>query len=159
RACLGRALGVRFFVFGAMNATPAGLDVATHMVDAETGARVGGALIRVHSREELKCRLGDLARLTLLDPLERDRLAPPAAAERAAWERQCTLASQRLAAQARVTLQAGNVTLSVQLLEGATALGPAAPPALYDDLARARLQAEEAQRGRFAEEQGRLAAE
>src|SRR5262249_26235459 len=60
-----------------------------------------------------------------------------AAAERATWERQCALASQRLAAEARVPLQTGNVTLSVQLLEGATALGPAAPPALYDDLARA----------------------
>jgi tetratricopeptide (TPR) repeat protein len=72
RRYLGRALEVRYFLVGAIRQT-ASFDVATHLLDAENGFRVGGARLHVHDQRELKLRLGELARLTLMDPRERER--------------------------------------------------------------------------------------
>src|SRR5262249_59204974 len=61
RLYLGRALNARFVVLGTLRATPAGLEVTTHLLDTETGARLStvGALVR--DQYELKCRLGEMA--------------------------------------------------------------------------------------------------
>jgi tetratricopeptide (TPR) repeat protein len=251
--CLAGYVGARYLVFGALR-QDGGLNVATHMVDAESGARVGGVLIQVADWRELRCRYGDLARLTLLDPAERDRLAREtatlqalaaqarqrldigdfagaqalcrqaiairandpaaldllaradalaqqaaceaaarraleeqqarereelrrrqkliaaaeavrvraeqeaalrAAADREAWERRRAQAAEQLLAQARVTLQTGNVSLSVQLFESATVLDRREDG--YRELAQARLRAEELARQRAAEEAARRA--
>jgi len=71
---LGQALGVRYFAFGALTQTPGGLDWPHTCSTWRLGPASAGAAPR-RDRGELKCRLGDLARLTLLDPLERDRQA------------------------------------------------------------------------------------
>jgi tetratricopeptide (TPR) repeat protein len=72
RRYLGRALNLRSFVFGTVR-PGRGLEVTTHLVDAEYGFETGGGRIQVLDPQELKLRLGELARLTRLDPLERAR--------------------------------------------------------------------------------------
>jgi tetratricopeptide (TPR) repeat protein len=72
RRYLARAMNVRFFLLGTIRQT-ASFDVSTHLLDAEYGFRVGGTRLHVHHTQELKFRLGELARLTLMDPRERDR--------------------------------------------------------------------------------------
>src|SRR5207302_528071 len=57
-------------------------------------------------RGELKCRLGDLARLTLLDPTERDRQARLAAEV------------QVLLGQARVKISQGDFVAVIDLCQG-----------------------------------------
>jgi tetratricopeptide (TPR) repeat protein len=72
RRWLGRALGVRFFLFGTLR-QGGRLEAATHLVDAEYGWEYGTGRVRVHDPYELKLRLWDLARLTLMGPEERLR--------------------------------------------------------------------------------------
>jgi tetratricopeptide (TPR) repeat protein len=72
RRWLARALHVRYFVFGVIRQTHS-FTVTTHLVDAEFGFEVGTGRVHVHNPFELKCRLGELARQTLLDPAERRR--------------------------------------------------------------------------------------
>src|SRR5262249_36962698 len=55
RRWLGRALNVRFFVFGVIQQT-ASFNVATHLVDAETGVKHGIGQIHVKDQAELKLR-------------------------------------------------------------------------------------------------------
>jgi len=79
RLYLGRAMNVRFFVLGTLRATPGGIDVAAHLLDAETGARLGTAETRVANQRELKLQLAELAHCLLLDPDERARQQAEAA--------------------------------------------------------------------------------
>lgn len=83
RRWLARALRVRYFVFGVVQQTNS-YTVTTHMVDAEFGYEVGRGSIFVRSQFELKLRLAELARLTLLGPTERIRLQQEAIAREAA---------------------------------------------------------------------------
>ncbi|MBV9122926.1 MAG: hypothetical protein JO112_06200, partial [Planctomycetes bacterium] len=76
RRCLGQALQARFFVFGVIQQTGS-FTVTTHMVDSETGARQAGGNIHVQDHQELKLRMGELAkqtRQTQADPNETARL-------------------------------------------------------------------------------------
>ncbi len=72
RRWLGRALGIRYFVFGNIVQT-ASFDVNTYMVDAEFGFLQGHGRVHVRNPYELKLRLGELAYLTRLDPAARGR--------------------------------------------------------------------------------------
>ena len=94
RVCLGRALNVRFFVFGAVQQT-ASFDVSTHLVDAETGAKQGGGQIHVQDHEELKLRMSELVQQTRSTPAEQDRLKREAAEK------------EKVLTEARRLLQAG----------------------------------------------------
>jgi tetratricopeptide (TPR) repeat protein len=67
RLCLGRALGARFFLMGALREV-ASFDVTTHVIDAELNGQVAGAAIRVNNAAELRYRLGELANLMFLPP-------------------------------------------------------------------------------------------
>ncbi len=95
RLCLGRALNVRFFVFGAIQQT-ASFDVTTHMIDVETGGKQGGGKIHVQDHQELKLRMGELVKQTAA--------AAPAEQQRLQQEAQD---SERVITQARRLLQQG----------------------------------------------------
>jgi hypothetical protein len=73
RRWLGRALNVRFFVFGAIQQT-ASFNVTTHLVDAESGVKQGGGSIHVQDHNELKLRLGELAGQTKTEGAEQAQL-------------------------------------------------------------------------------------
>ena len=73
RLWLGRALNVRFFVFGIVEQTHS-FNVSTHLVDAETGVKQGGGMIHVQDHQELKLRMGELAQQTRSDPAQQARL-------------------------------------------------------------------------------------
>jgi tetratricopeptide (TPR) repeat protein len=70
RRWLGRAVGVRYFVFGSCVET-ASFEVNTYLIDAELGYLQGAASINVRNPYELKLRLSELAELTMMTPLER----------------------------------------------------------------------------------------
>jgi tetratricopeptide (TPR) repeat protein len=103
RLYLGRALNARYVVLGTLRATPAGLEVAAHLLDAETGARLATAESVARDRADLKCRLGELARWLLLDPAERARLQAEAAQ------------TESLVLQAQQAARQSNFTLAVEL--------------------------------------------
>lgn len=67
RLCLGRALGARFFLMGALREV-ASFDVSAHVIDAELNGQVYGAQMRVQSAAELRFRLPELANLMFLPP-------------------------------------------------------------------------------------------
>ncbi len=73
RRWLGRSLGVRYFVLGRIQQTGS-FTVTTSLVDAEQGWEVGRGQVFVNNSRELKLRLPELARLTMLSPAERARL-------------------------------------------------------------------------------------
>ena len=70
RRWLGRATGVRYFVFGSHIQTTS-FDVNTYLIDAEFGTMQGQARINVQDAYELKLRLPELASLTMMTPDER----------------------------------------------------------------------------------------
>lgn len=70
RLCLARAMGVRFFLMGNLRDT-ASFDVTTRLIDAEFNALVGSGSIHVHNTFELKLRLGELTRETMMPPARR----------------------------------------------------------------------------------------
>ena len=67
RLTLGRALGARFFLVGSLREV-ASFDVNTHILDAELNVQVAGATVRCQDANELRFRMGDIARLTSLPP-------------------------------------------------------------------------------------------
>src|SRR5439155_25590675 len=73
RRWLGRAVGVRYFLLGTIEQT-ASFDVTTYLLDAEFGYQQGSARLHVRNSYELRLRLGELAQLTLMDPLQRQQL-------------------------------------------------------------------------------------
>jgi tetratricopeptide (TPR) repeat protein len=72
RRWLARALNVRGFVFvgGRIGGVTEG---TAHLVDADYGYEVGRGRVNGRDRAELKLRLGELARLVLMEPAERER--------------------------------------------------------------------------------------
>jgi tetratricopeptide (TPR) repeat protein len=79
RLWLGRAVGARYFLLGTIEQT-ASFDVTTYLVDAEFGFLQGSGRIHVHNTFELRLRLGELAQLTLMDPVERQGILAQAQA-------------------------------------------------------------------------------
>ncbi|HVK11693.1 MAG TPA: hypothetical protein VM597_23175, partial [Gemmataceae bacterium] len=69
RLCLGRALGARFFLMGALREV-ASFDATTHVIDAEWNRQVYGARVRVNNAAELRYRLPELANLTFVPPAQ-----------------------------------------------------------------------------------------
>jgi tetratricopeptide (TPR) repeat protein len=67
RLILGRAVGARFFLMGALTEV-ASFDASTHIIDSELNIQTHGAKIRVQNAAELRFRLPQLARLTLMPP-------------------------------------------------------------------------------------------
>jgi tetratricopeptide (TPR) repeat protein len=67
RLWLGRAMNVRYFAFGVVQQT-ASFNVATHVVDAESGVRQGVGRVHVQDPQELKLRMAELARQTQTNP-------------------------------------------------------------------------------------------
>jgi tetratricopeptide (TPR) repeat protein len=67
RRWLGRALNVRYFVLGTITQT-ASFNVDTYMIDSEYGYLNGRGFVHVYNPFELKCRLGELARMTQTPP-------------------------------------------------------------------------------------------
>lgn len=72
RRWLARVLNVRYFLFGTVREND-GLDVTTHLVDAEYGYQCGSARLHAADPFQLKLCLPELVRLTLLTPEERER--------------------------------------------------------------------------------------
>jgi len=73
RFWLGRAIGVRFFVFGCAQQTHS-FNVTTRLVDIETGSVQESASIHVQDHTEFKLRAGELAGQMRADPAQRSRL-------------------------------------------------------------------------------------
>lgn len=111
RRWLGRALDVRFFVLGTVRPA-AGIEVTTHLVDAEHGFLAGTGRVVAFDRRELKLRLAELARQTLLDPRERERFCREVESSRS------------LVIQANKHFDRGEFALSLQLSEKAHRLRP-----------------------------------
>src|SRR5262249_46235385 len=105
RRWLGRALNVRFFVFGVIQQT-ASFNVSTHLVDAETGVKQGTAQIHVKDPNELKLRAPELARQTLQNPADHARLQVAAKANEAQLNAARQLVKAGKAAQAVQVCQA-----------------------------------------------------
>ncbi len=112
RRWLGRALGVRYFVFGSLRQSGDGADATAHLVDAEYGFEYGAGRIHVHDPIELKLRLGELARLTLLP--HQQRVIVLQQAEQ----------SQELVIEARQRFKKGEFAIALQFSEKALKLRP-----------------------------------
>jgi tetratricopeptide (TPR) repeat protein len=112
RRWLGRALNVRYFVLGTIQQT-ASFDVTTYLLDAEYGYLQGSGRVHVRNPFELRLRLGELARLTLMSP-----------AERLEYERQ-TEPFDGLLVQARECSGRGEFALAIRLFRKAHKLRPA----------------------------------
>lgn len=93
RRWLAKALRVRYFVFGVVQQTNS-FTVTTYMVDAALGYEVGRGSVFVRSQFELKLRLAELARQTLLGPTERLRLQQEAIARETALQEAQIAANQ-----------------------------------------------------------------
>ncbi len=74
RIALAQAMDVRFFAFGAIEETHS-LNVTTHLIDAQTGARTGTGMIHVQDHNEMKLRMHELARQLGATPAEQAKLA------------------------------------------------------------------------------------
>ena len=81
RLYLGRAMNVRYFLFGNVIETGS-FNVTNYLVDAEFGFLVSSARIHVRRLEELKPRLSELARLTKMTSAERRQFE----SETAQWD-------------------------------------------------------------------------
>jgi tetratricopeptide (TPR) repeat protein len=104
RLWLARALHVRYFLLGDLRPGD-GLGATTHLIDAECGYEAGSARIVVRDPWELKLRLAELARLTLMSPGERLR-----------YQRECE-GSQDLLVQAQVQFDKGEFSVSLGFFE------------------------------------------
>ena len=107
RFYLGRALNVRFVVLGTVQATAKGFQVAAHLLDTETGREVNTATSVAKDRGELKCRVGEIAQLLLLDPAERIRRQSEAGEV------------QALLVQAEAAAKLSNFSLAIELAKKA----------------------------------------
>jgi tetratricopeptide (TPR) repeat protein len=144
RRWLGRALNVRFFVFGVVQQT-ASFDVSTHLVDAESGVKQGTGHIHVKDHQELKLRMNELAGQAVQTPADRDRL------QREAQE------NERLLNQARQLCKGGKPAEAAALCREALQKRPE-DVALRVQLAQAEQQIqraalEEARQREFKERQ------
>jgi tetratricopeptide (TPR) repeat protein len=110
RFWLGRALNVRYFVFGALVPT-ASFDARTSLVDAELSFLVGEGRLHVRTPFELKLRLAELAQITMLNPIERAQFVRTFGEFQKFIDRGRELAAQKNFAQA---LKFFNLALAMQ---------------------------------------------
>ncbi len=118
RRWLGRALNIQYFVLGDVREA-AGIHVTTYLVDAEYGFLRGTGRLNVRNPDELKWRLFELARLTLMSP-----------EERLAYQNQAQQYNALLA-QAGQQRQGGNFLLALELYRDALKLRPGNVELLY----------------------------
>jgi tetratricopeptide (TPR) repeat protein len=111
RRWLGRALNVRYFVFGALTQT-ASFDVTTRLVDTEFGFLAGEARLHVATPFELRLRLGELTQITLMSPADRAQYLLAVAQ------------NQQLLAQAQQNIAQNNFDAAIRLFNGALELRP-----------------------------------
>src|SRR5262249_13118710 len=79
RRCLAQSLNARYFAFGTLRATGS-FDVDAHLFDAETNQRTATANMHVQDHNEMKLRLGELARQLGAKPEEKKAIAAAGAA-------------------------------------------------------------------------------
>jgi tetratricopeptide (TPR) repeat protein len=111
RRWLGRALNIRYFVLGNIVQT-ASFDVNTYLIDAEYGYLNGRGFVHCVTPFELKCRLGELAQMTLTPPGEFER-------QREQYRRY-----EELVVKARLAGGKGDFTIAFGLLTDAQKLRP-----------------------------------
>jgi tetratricopeptide (TPR) repeat protein len=111
RRWLGRALNVRYFVFGSLTQT-ASFDVTTRLVDTEFGFLAGEARLHVATPFELRLRLGELTQITLMSPADRAQYL------------QAVAQNQQLLAQAQQNIAQNNFDAAIRLFNGALELRP-----------------------------------
>lgn len=148
RRCLAQALNARYFVFGAIQET-ASFDVETHLVDTETGARTGTGKIHVQDQQEMKLRVGELARQIGAKPADQAAMAKKSVeSEKALVESRKVIASDptRAAEIARAGLKENPDSTALQAL-------------VAEADRRARVAKLEADRQREAAAQAKAAAE
>jgi tetratricopeptide (TPR) repeat protein len=147
RLCLARALNARHFLMGALEETFS-FDAKTYLIDTEFNVLIGSGRVHVHNPFELKCRLGELARLTSMTP-----------AERAVVLRQADQ-YEALVLEARNNYGRNEFALSITIGERALALRPDSVEVrilLDDTRRRQRLwEMEEARRLAFEQQQAQL---
>ncbi len=102
RRCLAESIGARYFTFTAL--TAGSLKMDSHVIDAQTNTRTGSASIVAANHDELKMRLGEVAKQLGAKPSEREAVAKQAAAtDKAVTEARTLLAKDPRAAAARAT--------------------------------------------------------
>jgi hypothetical protein len=141
RLALAQALDVRFFLFGTIEQTHS-LNVTTHLIDAQTGARTGTGMIHVRDHNEMKLRMNELARQVGAAPAEQARLARQGKD------------NEKALGEARQLLAAGSFTPAAAVARAALKKSP-------DDVALRAVQEEAEQKARqvaLAEAQRREAA-
>ena len=143
RRWLGRALNARYFVLG--NVVPTGsFDVNTYLIDAEYGYLKGRGFVHCWNPFELRCRLGELARMTLTPPAQFQQ-------QRQEYQRY-----EELIVKARVASGKGDFTLALGFLQDAQKARPGSIEVqvyLNDYDAQTRLRGLEAQRRQDFERQ------
>jgi tetratricopeptide (TPR) repeat protein len=146
RLVLARALNARHFLMGALEDT-ASFDARTYLVDTEFNVLIGSGRIHVHSPFELKCRLGELARMTASPPAERAVIV------------QQVEQYQTLVVQARTHFGRNEFAVAIQISQKALAIRPDGVEVRLihqQALARQRQwEVQEAQRLAFEREQAR----
>jgi tetratricopeptide (TPR) repeat protein len=149
RVCLAHALNVRFFVLGTIEQT-ASFDVNTHLIDAQTGARTGTAMIHVQDHEEMKLRMHELVRQMGVAPAEQTKLVKQGAD------------SEKALGEARKLNQKGDYAAAVEVVKAALKSNPdnfALQTLLIESEAKAKQKALEDQRAKEAREQAAAQAE
>lgn len=101
RRCLAQSLNARYFVFGTLRET-ASFDVDTHLFDTETNQRTATANMHVKDHNELKLRLGELARQLGAKPEDKKAIAAAGAASEKALNDARALLTTDPAAAAKV---------------------------------------------------------
>ena len=150
RLCLARAMGVRFFLMGNLRYT-ASFDATAQLVDAEFNALIGSGAVHVHSRNELKMRLGELTRLTTLPPEQRAVLVKQ------------SVAVEREVQAAQIQFNNGKFSIAVGIFKDVLKTRPDSVQIRFQLLEAERRQRqfemEEARRQAFEREQARHRAE
>jgi tetratricopeptide (TPR) repeat protein len=111
RLALAQAMNVRCFLYGAIEQT-ASLNVTTHLIDAQTGARTGTGMIHVQDQEEMKLRMDELAHQVGAAPAEQTRLAQQGKQKEAAIN------------EARTLIKGGNFTRAAAVAKDALKNNP-----------------------------------
>jgi tetratricopeptide (TPR) repeat protein len=117
RASLALALDARCFVVGALRQTGSFL-VTAHLIDAETGGRLGVGKIHVRDLTELKLRMAELVRQVEAGPAQQKRLqAESEAVEKALREARAALVANdqdKAAEAARAALKSAPDSVALQ---------------------------------------------
>jgi tetratricopeptide (TPR) repeat protein len=150
RLCLARAMGLRYFLMGNLRDT-ASFDVTTRLIDAEFNALVGSGAVHVRNTYELKLRLGELTRLTLLPP-ER----------RAVFVRETVIVEERVQT-AQLQFSNGKFSIAIGIYKDVLKTRPDSVQIRFQLAEAERRQRqwemEEARRQAFEREQARIRAE